>query len=79
MGISLVPLSPCHGEKLELIPRKNRLNFCIILIKCSTNQIDFSKISFPYGLYQASFYVFVSSLADTSQLRKKNILSLFSS
>ena len=29
--ISLVSLSTCHRDKLELIPRKNLLNFCIII------------------------------------------------
>lgn len=61
--ISLVPLSTYHGDKLELIPRKNLLHFCIIIIKSSMNQIDFLKrsVSFTVSI-RAAFFVLVSDL-----------------
>lgn len=61
-----------------LIPRKDLLHFWVIIIRCSANKIRVFKDQLPLHLYHASFFlVFVSSLADTPQLRKNNILYLF--
>lgn len=80
--ISLVLLSTGHRDKLKLISRKHLLNFCvIIIIKCTMNKINVSKISLPHCTIKLLFCVFASSLADGSHAARKKqysfSLSLF--